>query len=180
MFRIIFLLFLLLFHFHPSPLVKHMQRVTIQKDMQLTSTVFTNNDPLPIIYTCKGQGINPPLVFSDVPEKTKSFVMIMNDPDAVHGDFIHWVIFDIPSNVRTIAQNSYPTGSVQALNSAGQNGYTAACPPDGTGTHRYIFTLYAIDTVLTLTTNMQAEDIKQAMTGHILSQTSLTGLFPPK
>lgn len=180
MFHQAVLLLVLLFHFFLSPVAKSTSGGILQKDMQITSPAFPNNTILPVEYTCQGAGVNPPLVFSGVQGQTKSLALIVADPDAVGGLFVHWVVFNIPPETRTIAKNSHPVGAVESVTSYGRPGYGSPCPPNGTGVHRYIFTLYALDVVLTLTPNMPALEVEKALQGHILATSSLTGLFPEK
>lgn len=171
-----FVIFLLSFIF---PVVKPVSQSTI-KHMQIISPAFTNNSTLPKKYTCNGEGVNPPLVFSEVPVSAVSLVLIVTDPDAPGGAFTHWVLFNIPSSTRDIAENSYPIGSVQSATSTGKEGYVAACPPPGTGIHHYQFKLSALDTVLVLTPNMKVGDVEGAMQGHIIASSQLVGLYPEK
>lgn len=179
---ITFFTFLLsIFH----PVAKLPVRGTIQKDalpvqksMQITSPAFANNTTLPKKYTCEGQGVNPPLVFSDVPANAVSLVLIVSDPDAPRGTYTHWVLFNIPPNTTEISENSHPVGAVQSVTSTGKEGYVAACPPVGTGVHRYIFTLSALDEVLVLTPNMRVADVESSMRGHVIAKATLTGLYP--
>jgi hypothetical protein len=144
--------------------------------MRLTSPVFNNKENIPEQYTCKGQNISPPLNILGVPENTKSLALIMHDPDAVNGDFVHWLVWDIPANTETIAANSVPIGAMQGVNGMGNNSYFGPCPPAGTGTHRYMFELYALDTTLGLDSNSSREQLESALKDHILDKYTLTGL----
>lgn len=101
----------------------------------------------------------------------------MHDPDAVSGDFVHWTLWDIPANTQDITANSVPVGAIQGLNSANQNKYMGPCPPAGSGTHRYMFELYALDKTLGLPLQTTRDQLKKAMDGHILAQHTLKGLF---
>ncbi len=101
----------------------------------------------------------------------------MHDPDAVSGDYLHWLMWDIPPNTETISVNSVPIGAMQGLNGGGQAGYTGPCPPRGTGTHRYIFDFYAIDTTLNLKPGSAIEDVIKAQKGRVLDHYALTGTF---
>jgi len=147
-------------------------------DLKLTSQVFAEGAPIPVQYTCKGQNINPPLNIMGVPPQAKSLALIMHDPDAVSGDFVHWLVWDIPSTTQTIAVNSVPPDAIQGTNSANKSQYIGPCPPAGTGTHRYMFELYALDRPLTnLNMETNREQLQRAMEGHIVAQHTLTGLF---
>jgi Raf kinase inhibitor-like YbhB/YbcL family protein len=147
------------------------------KDFEIVSAVFRGGGSIPPQYTCKGQNVNPPINILNVPSGTQSLTLIMHDPDAVSGDFLHWLMWDIPPSTESIAVNSVPIGAVQGLNGANQTGYTGPCPPKGTGVHRYIFDFYALDTVLNLTTNSKIEDVIKAQKGHVLNHYALTGTF---
>lgn len=150
--------------------------------MKLTSSAFTNGSSIPSIYTCEGKGINPPLEFHDVPANAHCLVLLMDDPDVpsfVRSDQMwdHWVIFNIPPNTRSLAENATPPG-VQGKNTSGKNKYEGPCPPDRE--HRYFFKLYALDTLLTLSANVTKKEVEQAMKGHILAEAHLIGKYDKK
>ena len=146
--------------------------------LKLVSQVFREGTQIPAPYTCKGQNINPPLTIMGVPASAKSLTLIMHDPDAVSGDFVHWLVWGIPTSTKTIAVNSVPPDAIAGTNSANKNQYIGPCPPTGTGTHRYMFELYALDMPLTnLNMETNREQLQKAMAGHILAQHTLTGLF---
>ena len=149
----------------------------VAADLQIISPAFGDAEPIPVQYTCKGQDISPPLNFINVPSGSASLVLIMHDPDAPSGDYVHWTMWDIPTNTETLAANSVPLGVVQGINSSGQNGYMGPCPPAGSGTHRYIFELYAVDTTLSLPPETDRAALVNAMQGHIIDQHTLTGTF---
>ncbi|MEK7561569.1 MAG: YbhB/YbcL family Raf kinase inhibitor-like protein [Patescibacteria group bacterium] len=147
--------------------------------LALLSQVFREGTQIPVLYTCKGQNINPPLSITGVPAGAKSLALIVHDPDAipvVGFDFVHWIVWDISTSTETIAVNSVPAGAVQGLNSRGQNKYMGPCPPAGTGTHHYLFELYALDKILGLPPATSRDQLQNAMAGHILAQHTLTGL----
>lgn len=143
--------------------------------MEIISPVFRDGAPIPRQYTCKGNNVSPPLIFMDVPKSVKSLALIMHDPDAPMGDYVHWTVWDIPSDTESIAANSVPIGATQGLNSNKQNKYTGPCPPSGT--HRYIFELYALDKSLGLPANSKRGKLLKAMESHIIEQHTLTGTF---
>lgn len=145
--------------------------------IEVVSPVFRDGCPIPYQYTCRGQNVNPPLNFLRKPPGTQSFTLIMHDPDAPSGDYLHWLVWDIPPGTETISVNSVPVGAIQGKNSAGSNSYTGPCPPKGSGTHHYIFDIYALDTTLDLPPAARLQDVLQAQSGHILDRTSLTGTF---
>jgi len=143
--------------------------------MKLISSVFNDGDSIPSKYTCTGVGISPPLTIESVPSGTKSFAIILEDPDAPIGTFIHWVVWNIPSQTTSIEENSLPAGSIQGASGTGKNIYVGPCPPSGT--HRYIFNLYALDTTLNLPNTANQNDLKNAMNGHIIESTQLLGRY---
>jgi Raf kinase inhibitor-like YbhB/YbcL family protein len=146
-----------------------------QNSMTISSPFFYDNGGLPIFATCDGQGVNPPFEISGVPKEAKSLALIVHDPDAPNGTFIHWTVWNIdPATIR-IKQNSVPDNAVQGITSANRVGYVAACPPSGT--HCYIFNLYALDEVLDLPPSTTAAELKHAIEGHVLDNTSMTGLY---
>ena len=145
--------------------------------LQIISSVFRNGAPIPPQYTCKGQNVNPPFNILSAPTGTQSLTLIMHDPDAVSGDFLHWLVWDIPPSTESIAVNSVPIGARQGLNGSQQTGYSGPCPPQGTGTHHYIFDFYALDTTLDLPDSSTMPDVIKAMKGHVLDHSALTGTF---
>ncbi|OGL34461.1 hypothetical protein A3F65_00345 [Candidatus Saccharibacteria bacterium RIFCSPHIGHO2_12_FULL_47_16b] len=145
--------------------------------LALSSSAFSDNQPIPVQYTCKGENVNPPLAISDVPAEAKALALIVHDPDAVSGDFVHWLMWDIPLATTSINANTVPVGAVQGQNDGGQSQYMGPCPPASTGTHRYMFKLYALDTILNLPAGSERPVLEQAMQGHVLAKTTLTGLF---
>jgi Raf kinase inhibitor-like YbhB/YbcL family protein len=140
--------------------------------MELRSPEFKNNEFIPKKFTCRGANINPELVISDIPQGTQSLALIFNDPDAASGDWVHWVIFDIPVASK-IEQNSAP--GKQGVNDFGEMSYGGPCPPSGT--HRYVFRIYALDAMLNLEEGISKADLEKAMAMHILAKAELIGLF---
>lgn len=141
-------------------------------DMKLTSPEFKNNEYMPARFTCDGDEINPGLKIENIPDNTKSLALIIDDPDAPLGTFVHWVVFDIPVST-TIGENSIP--GKQGENTTGANSYASPCPPRGT--HRYFFKLYALDTMLNLEEGITKQELESAMKEHILAQSELIGLY---
>ncbi len=139
---------------------------------QVTSPAFSLNGKIPVKYTCSGEDINPPLSIRGIPEGTKTLVLIMDDPDAPMGTWVHWVVYNIPP-VEIVGENSVP--GQQALNSFGKIDYGGPCPP--IGTHRYFFKVYALDTSLTPSSKWAKADVVKAMKGHVLAEAELMGLF---
>lgn len=148
--------------------------------MKITSTAFQHNGNMPGKYTCDGENISPPLSINDIPAQAKSLALIVDDPDAPIGTWVHWTVWNIDPNTTEIAENSVPKGiagtsAVEGMTSFGTTGYGGPCPPSGT--HRYFFKLYALDTLLDLPASAKAGDIEKATSGHILDKTALIGLY---
>lgn len=145
--------------------------------LNLTTPAFVAGANIPTKYTCKGENVSPSLSISGRPAGLKSLALIMHDPDAVSGDFTHWTLWNINPQTTQIAENSLPAGTAEGTTSFGKPGYGGPCPPAGTGTHRYMFELYALDLVLNLPITAQRPQLETAMQGHILAKAQLTGLF---
>lgn len=145
-------------------------------DLAIKSPAFKNQEYIPKKYTGDGRDINPPLIFENVPKGTKSLVLIMDDPDAPMGTWDHWIVFNIPPEVREIKENEVPKGSVLGTNDFRKLEYGGPSPPPGKP-HRYFFKLYALDTILNLRQGVRKKEVEKAMQGHVLAQTSLVGLY---
>jgi hypothetical protein len=167
--------------------------------MKLTSTAFSDKQSIPAVYTCDGKDINPPLEIGDVPDSAKSLALIVDDHDAPAGDWVHWLVWNIAPETKAISENSTPAGApavtgapavlgrpttVTAAPAApaifgttdfGRTGWGGPCPPSGT--HRYQFKLYAIDTILNIPPTTKKAGLESAMKGHIIEQTTLVGLY---
>lgn len=144
-------------------------------NMRITSPAFENNQPIPRKYTCDGENINPPLIFADLPEEAKSLVLIVDDPDAPMGTFTHWTVWNIDPGVSFIPENSVPEGAIEGMTDFGKPGYGGPCPPSGT--HRYFFKLYALNTVLILEPKAKVNDLMQAIKDYIIAQAELIGTY---
>lgn len=144
------------------------------KVLTLKSSAFEANKKIPKKYTCEGEGVSPPLEIQDIPSEAKTLALIMDDPDAVSGIFDHWVVWNIPASINKILENQSPPG-VEGLNSGRRNGYYPPCPPSGS--HRYTFKIYALDTELILDPKSRKRDLEKAMEGHILTKGELIGLY---
>lgn len=144
-------------------------------DMSISSPAFDNNGDIPAKYSCDADNINPELVFEGVPSDAVSLVLIVDDPDAPGGTWVHWTVWNIDPGTISIAENSAPAGSVQGNTDFGVPGYGGPCPPSGE--HRYFFKLFALDTTLDLAASATASDIESAMEGHILASAELVGLY---
>lgn len=137
-----------------------------RSSMFVTSTGFQRAAQLPATYTCQGRGIAPPLSWGNPPAATKSIAILVQDPDAPNKTFTHWLVYDITPAIEALPEGGQlPPGAVAGYNSAGSLGYTAPCPPSGT--HHYVFSVYALDTVLPHRA-MTAEQFLAAIQGHVL------------
>ena len=142
--------------------------------MRLTSPAFVDAGNIPSKYTCEGENISPPLEISDLPDNAVSLALIMDDPDAVVGTFVHWVVWNIPKDTKNIQEGSEPEG-VQGITGFGRIGYGGPCPPSGT--HNYKFKLYALNKKLDLKQSSRKRDLEQAMRGYIIEDVVLTGKY---
>jgi Raf kinase inhibitor-like YbhB/YbcL family protein len=150
------------------------------KIMIIASPAFTEGNMLPAKYTCDGQDISPPLEWKNVPTGTKSLALIHDDPDAPMGTWVHWVAYNILPNITKLDENVKPekvfkNGMRQGNNDWPKIGYGGPCPPSGT--HRYYFKLYALDTMLDLRPGATKAQVLQAMKGHILAEAQLMGKY---
>ncbi len=149
--------------------------------MELKSPAFREGAKIPKKYTCEGWDFSPPLEWNDIPDKTQSLALIMDDPDAPSGVFTHWVLFNLPPNSRELLEGvspvpQLPSGALQGKNDFGKFGYGSPCPPPGSP-HRYRFILYALDQQLELEAGVSKKQLLKAMEGHILAQGQLTGTY---
>jgi Raf kinase inhibitor-like YbhB/YbcL family protein len=146
-----------------------------QENMKIESTAFGDDEMIPIDYTCDGVNISPQFNISGVPVDTESLVLIVDDPDAPAGNWVHWAVWNIDPSTVEIPENSVPVGAVEGITDFGETGYRGPCPPSGT--HRYFFNLYALDIILGLDDAATAQDVSEAMDGHILESAELVGLY---
>lgn len=149
--------------------------------MNLTSPAFSEGQQIPVLYTCQGKDISPPLHWTSVPANTQSLALIADDPDAPGGTWVHWVLYDLPPATTELPENVersqyLPGGARQGLNSWPHLGYGGPCPPPGKP-HRYYFKLYALDKVLELKPGVTKKALEAAMQGHILAEAQLMGTY---
>ncbi len=149
--------------------------------MQLTSAAFQHAGDIPIRYSCEGDNVSPEFSWRDAPGNTKSFALVIHDPDAARaGGFTHWVLYNIPGTTGSIQENVPKAEKVldigtQGRNDAGEFGYAGPCP--SSGTHRYYARLFALDRELALPPGANHIELKEAMEGHILAQAELMGKY---
>jgi Raf kinase inhibitor-like YbhB/YbcL family protein len=152
--------------------------------LRITSPAFSEGGPIPSKYTCEGQDISPPLAWSGAPPNTKSFALIVDDPDAPDPAkpqrvYVHWVVCNIPANAAALEENAskkgLPKGAVQGKNDWGKAEFGGPCPP--IGRHRYFHKLYALDTELTGLSAPTKIDVERAMKGHVVASAELMGTY---
>lgn len=142
-----------------------------------SSTAFAHDAYIPERYTCDGENESPPLTITNVPAGTRSFALIVHDPDAVHGDFVHWLLWGLKPESQEIKAGIPPQGTLEGTNDAGSVGYTGPCPPPGTGIHHYHFELTALSTDLILPPTATRSDLEKAMESHEIARAMLVGLY---
>jgi len=149
--------------------------------LQISSTAFSASEAISKKFTCDGPDVSPQLKWNDPPANTQAFALIMDDPDAPAGTWVHWVLYDLPPNTRELPeavakQEQLSSGARQGRNDFGKIGYGGPCPPPGKP-HRYFFKLYALDAKLGLKADATKADVERAMKGHILAQAELVGRY---
>lgn len=142
--------------------------------MKITSTAFRHNESVPSQYTCDADDISPPLQLSEAPEGTQSLALIVDDPDAPGKTWVHWLVWNMPADTTTLEEGATPPGT-EGTTDFGKTGWGGPCPPSGT--HRYFFKLYALDTELDLDPSATKAELEDAMRDHVLDQAELIGLY---
>lgn len=148
--------------------------------MKMTSSVFGENADIPAQFTCDGSDRSPPLYWAESPPATKTFALIVDDPDAPSGNFVHWLLYNVPGSICLLEENQPHAGTLengarQGINDFRKIGYAGPCPPRGT--HRYFFKLYALDNVLPLNPGATKEELLQAMEGHVMAESQFVGRY---
>jgi Raf kinase inhibitor-like YbhB/YbcL family protein len=145
---------------------------------KLKTSAFREGEKIPAKYTCDGDDISPLLEIRNAPATTKGLALIMDDPDATRGTpWDHWIMWNIDPKTQYISEDHIPNNAVQGANSWGKAKYGGPCPPKGKPAHRYVFTLYALDTLLELPQLSTKEELLRAMEKHIIAHTSIVGLY---
>jgi Raf kinase inhibitor-like YbhB/YbcL family protein len=149
---------------------------------KLTIGAFAEGDVIPKLYTCEGADVSPSLEWSGEPRDTKSFALVADDPDAPAGTWSHWLLWNIPASVRSLAQGFKPGQLGESgTNDFGKPGYNGPCPPRGHGPHRYFFNLHALDVPsLDLRAGAKRANLDRALRGHVLAQTQYMGRYERK
>ncbi len=143
--------------------------------MKITSPAFADKQMIPQKYTCDGENINPPLQISNIPTEAQSLALIVDDPDAPSGDWVHWLVWNINPKTQSVAENEIPEKAIQGINDFNKQNYGGPCPPSGI--HRYQFKIYVLDTILNLPSSLRKKDLEKAMENHILDKAILIGLY---
>lgn len=149
--------------------------MTAPESISVTSTAFAEGQQIPAAYTCDGAGRVPPLAWSGTPTDAAAQAIVVDDPDAPRGTFTHWVVLDLPAGTRELATDVLPAGAAEAANSAGRPGYYPPCPPSGT--HRYRFTVYALDRPTSLAAGTDLSTALRAVRDRAVAQGRLTGTY---
>lgn len=143
--------------------------------MKITSPAFQDNILFPKKYACDGSNINPPIFINNIPQNSKSLALVLRDPDAPSGNFIHWLVWNINPDTTEIKENSIPIGSVQGSTGRGKPGYVGPCPPSGF--HRYFLKIYSLDTILDLPSSANISDFEKSIQGHIIDQSEIMARY---
>lgn len=145
--------------------------------MLIESPAFAYEHTIPAKYTCSGEDVSPPLKFLQIPKEAKTLVLVVDDPDAPIGAFTHWVVWNIPSQVKELSEGAKElVNAKQGTNGFRRQGYNGPCPPPGKP-HRYYFKLFALDTQLNVPDGAGKKDVEKAMEGHIIDQAEYMGTF---
>ena len=149
-------------------------------EFKITSPAFEDGGLIPAKYTCDGADMSPPLQWDAAPEGTRSIALICDDPDAPMGTWVHWVLFNLPAETKELTENipadeTLPNGAKQGTSDFGRIGYGGPCP--SSGTHRYFFKIYALDTEIDLAAGAGKSQLLKAMKEHILGQGQLIGKY---
>ena len=152
----------------------------VASEMKLTSATFKEGQPIPRPYTCDGMNVSPPLEWTGLPSSAKTLAILCDDPDAPSGNWVHWVLYNLPAANQGLIENvpiaeQLKGGGLQGTNDFRKIGYGGPCPPSGT--HRYFFKLYALDGELPLKAGAAKSELLKAMEGHIVGQTRLMGTY---
>ena len=148
---------------------------SMDRVLTISSPSFTEGKPIPARFTADGSDVSPELRIDRPPNPITSFALIVDDPDAPVGTWVHWVVWNLPAATDTIAEGTLPDGAVEGRNSWGRNRYNGPAPPSGT--HRYFFKLYALDAILDLPKSTDKAGLERAMEGHVVAEAALMGTY---
>jgi Raf kinase inhibitor-like YbhB/YbcL family protein len=163
--------------------VMYQKKEKIMDTITVSSTAFNHHESIPALYTCDGENVSPPLAWKGIPAAALSIAVICDDPDAPAGTWVHWVVYDLPPTADSLSErirknDSLPGGAKQGITDFRQTGYGGPCPPSGT--HRYYFKAYALDTMLNLPAGKSKKEIERAMQGHVIGYGELVGKYSRK
>jgi Raf kinase inhibitor-like YbhB/YbcL family protein len=159
--------------------------ITKQEDnmnnISISAEGFKDGTTIPDVYTCKGKDISPSLSWKEIPAGTKSIALIMDDPDAPGGTFVHWVLYNVPAGTQKMPEGmpydkTLPDGSMQGMTDFGRTGYGGPCPPPGKP-HRYFFKIFALDSMINLPPGASKKQLENVMAGHILAKGEIIGMY---
>lgn len=164
-------------YYSNSPYSEGTKRTIFGKleSMKIKTNAFENNGNIPAKYTCDAENISPGFTFYSVPVEARSLVLIVDDPDSPSKDFTHWILFNINPLINGFEENSIPNGAIEGLNDFGEPHYGGPCP--GTGEHRYVFKIYALDKRLELEKGATKQEVLSALKGHIVEESQIIGLY---
>ncbi len=165
------LIFFILFFVVSSGMGQGVPKATLK----VSSPAFEDNGPIPSQYTCDGVNINPPLKIENVPREVKSLALVFDDTDGPRGSYVHWILWNIDPGVKEIQENSVPHGAIQGTNDFKKQNYGGPCPPRRG--HKYVFKIYALDSLLTLSPNATKKDLEKAVEGHVMAQAQWEGVY---
>jgi Raf kinase inhibitor-like YbhB/YbcL family protein len=143
----------------------------------LSSSAFLNGSSIPSRYTCDGEDVAPPLTWTRVPARARSLALLVEDPNAPGGAFVHWSVYDLPRGTSGIGTARLPGAGTEGQNSFGRTGYAGPCPPKGDPAHHYVFSIHALDEDPGLPSGATAAAVREAITGHAIAEGTLTGLY---
>jgi len=157
------------------------KEVNTMQNISISTEAFKAGENIPSEYTCDGKNVSPALSWSSIPAGAKTIALIMDDPDAPRGTFVHWVLYNIPSTTQELPKGvprneKLADGSLQGMTDFGRAGYGGPCPPPGKS-HRYYFKIFALDNQINLSSGATKGDVEKAMKGHILAQGELMGKY---
>jgi Raf kinase inhibitor-like YbhB/YbcL family protein len=144
--------------------------------MFITSPAFPGHTHVPTTHTCNGENISPPLEFGDIPQRTKSLVLIVEDRDAAPNPWVHWLVFNIPPATTSVPAGHIPEGGTEGIANGGTHGYEGPCSKYFNGTHHYYFQLFALDILLDLPATADKKQVAAAMQDHVVGSATLLGL----